>query len=380
MKISVLMPTYNDAKYVGKSIESVLSQREVDVELIIVNDGSTDETEKIVLSYNDGRIKYIKQENKGQLDALLNGSKFITGDFVCLFHSDDLLTDEFAFKRNATTILEKNLDGVYSDYVKINEKDEETGVLRVYKDFGEKALKKLIHLNGANVIGDPFFVKKEVFFRYIVKNYIIWNQPYWFKIKDGKIHSLRLSYISQPWYKYRVYSENYARSEVGKFVASNGVIRTIVELSKFYKIHFAGFRYIHKLPTNLVVHHSEIGYEQYRRQVYNLIKKVFKNYGVSSESNIYYEALLNFYERKSNVKLDIEDKLIKEAPLLFGKDVNIFYNMLLSNNLPRLYKILLETAFKGGFEIVVNKEYEKKINLILKFLNLSVPVSTKGGY
>ena len=189
-----------------------------------------------------------------------------------------------------------------------------------------------------------------------------------------------MSYISQPWYKYRVYSENYARSEVGKFVASNGVIRTIVELSKFYKIHFAGFRYIHKLPTNLVVHHSEIGYEQYRRQVYNLIKKVFKNYGVSSESNIYYEALLNFYERKSNVKLDIEDKLIKEAPLLFGKDVNIFYNMLLSNNLPRLYKILLETAFKGGFEIVVNKEYEKKINLILKFLNLSVPVSTKGGY
>ncbi|WP_049750994.1 glycosyltransferase family 2 protein [Fervidobacterium nodosum] len=137
MKISVLMPTYNDAKHIGKSIESVLSQRKVDVELIIVNDGSTDETEKIVLSYNDRRIKYIKQENKGQLDALLNGSKFITGDLVCLFHSDDLLTDEFAFKRNAITIIEKNLDGVYSDYVKINEKDEETGILRVYKNFGE---------------------------------------------------------------------------------------------------------------------------------------------------------------------------------------------------------------------------------------------------
>lgn len=378
MKVSVLMPTYNDSKFISKAIKDVLSQRGVEVELIIINDGSTDETEKIVLSHRDSRIKYVKQENKGQLDALLNGSRLITGDFVCLFHSDDLLTDEFAFQRNVTNILERDLDGVYSDYITINEKDEKTGILNVYKDFGERALRKLIQYRGSNLIGDPFFVRREVFFRHIVKNYVIWNQPYWFTIKDGKIHLLRLGYINQPWYKYRVYSENYARSDVGKFVASNGVIRTIIDLSKFYKVRLASFRYLHRLPTSLfVARRSKIDHELFRRQVLRFIKRIFKNYDIDLNSNVYYRALLNFYSKESNMKIEINDELIKEAPVLVGKDVNAFYNMILNSNLPDLYELLLSTALKGAFEIVINKEYEKKIKVILKFLNLAVPVHLK---
>jgi len=378
MKVSVLMPTYNDSKFISKAIEDVLNQRGVEVELIIINDGSTDETEKVVLCYRDSRVKYVKQENKGQLDALLNGSRLITGDFICLFHSDDLLTDEFAFQRNVTNILEKNLDGVYSDYITINKNDEETSILRVYRDFGERALRKLIQYRGSNLIGDPFFVRRDVFFRYIIKNYVIWNQSYWFTIKDGKIHLLKLGYINYPWYKYRVYSENYARSDVGKFVASSGVIRTITDLSRFYKVRLASFRYLHRLPTSVVVARcSEVDHEHYRRQVLKLVKGVLKNYDIDSNSNFYYKALLNFYSKESDIKLEIDDRLIKEVPILVGKDVNIFYNMLLNSNLPDLYNLLLNTALKGAFEIVINKDYEKKIKVILKFLNIAVPVHLK---
>jgi len=377
MKVSVLMPTYNDSKYIGRAIESVLSQRGVDVELIIINDGSTDETEEVVHSYKDERIKYIKQENKGQLDALLNGSRLVSGDFVCLFHSDDLLTDEFVFKRNTTRILERNLDGVYSDYITMDEKCRETGILKVHRDFGEKALRKLIQYSGSNVIGDPFFTKKNVFFRCIVKNYIIWNQPYWFAVDGGKIHLLRLEYIDQPWYKYRVYEGNYARSDIGKFVAVNGVIRTITDLSKFYRVPLTSFRYIHRLPTSLIVRRSRSSYERYRAQVCAFTRKVFKGYGIDPDSNVYYQALLSFYEKESDVRLEIDNKLINETPLLLGKDVSVFYNMLLNDKLPGLYKLFLKTALKGSFEVVIDKDFEKKVGMILKFLNFSAPVLTR---
>ena len=63
--VSIITPTYNHEKFIGKCIESVLAQSYPHWEQIIVDDGSNDGTEEIVASYNDERIKYIKQENKG---------------------------------------------------------------------------------------------------------------------------------------------------------------------------------------------------------------------------------------------------------------------------------------------------------------------------
>lgn len=64
-KITVLMPAYNVAKYITKAINSVLAQTFTDFELLIINDGSTDDTEKIVRSFSDDRIRLINQTNQG---------------------------------------------------------------------------------------------------------------------------------------------------------------------------------------------------------------------------------------------------------------------------------------------------------------------------
>ena len=56
--ISVIMPAYNTEKYIGRAIESVLQQSYLEFELIIINDGSTDATDNVVLSYTDERIHY----------------------------------------------------------------------------------------------------------------------------------------------------------------------------------------------------------------------------------------------------------------------------------------------------------------------------------
>jgi len=70
-KVSIVLPTYNGAKYIRQSIDSCLNQTYKNIELIIVNDGSTDGTPEIIRSYEDGRIKYLTHEkNKGLPHAL----------------------------------------------------------------------------------------------------------------------------------------------------------------------------------------------------------------------------------------------------------------------------------------------------------------------
>ena len=70
--VSVVLPAYNCEKYIAKAIESVLHQTFTDFELIIINDGSSDETESIILSFIDPRIVYLKNENNSGLIFTLN--------------------------------------------------------------------------------------------------------------------------------------------------------------------------------------------------------------------------------------------------------------------------------------------------------------------
>ncbi len=92
-KISVVMTVYNGERYLDKAILSVLHQTFDDFEFIIVNDGSTDRTEKIIKSYKDKRIVYIKKEKNEthyKLHEVINmGLKIAKGDYVARLDADD---------------------------------------------------------------------------------------------------------------------------------------------------------------------------------------------------------------------------------------------------------------------------------------------------
>jgi glycosyltransferase involved in cell wall biosynthesis len=89
-KLTVLMPAYNAAKYISEAITSVLEQSFVDFELLVINDGSTDETVKIVRSFNDPRIVLISQENKGIAAALNLGLNYAKAPYIARFDADDI--------------------------------------------------------------------------------------------------------------------------------------------------------------------------------------------------------------------------------------------------------------------------------------------------
>lgn len=86
---SIILPTYNRASFLSRSIGSVLTQDFQDWELLIIDDGSTDHTKEIVNSFNDQRIKYVYQENSERSAARNNGINQAQGAWLCFLDSDD---------------------------------------------------------------------------------------------------------------------------------------------------------------------------------------------------------------------------------------------------------------------------------------------------
>lgn len=95
MKFSIITPTWNQAAYIKDTIESVINQSHKDIEYLIIDNNSDDGTEDIVRSYmeKDPRIKYVREADHGQAEAINKGFNLATGDIVCWLNSDDYYFD-----------------------------------------------------------------------------------------------------------------------------------------------------------------------------------------------------------------------------------------------------------------------------------------------
>ncbi|MCL6471333.1 MAG: glycosyltransferase [Firmicutes bacterium] len=118
--ISVIMPVYNREKFLSDAIKSILNQTYKNFELIIVNDGSTDNSEDIILSFTDPRIKYIKQENGGVAAARNKGLDNAQGDFI-LFHDSDDISLPMRFELMRHKFASPNVSFVHCDMLEIDE-------------------------------------------------------------------------------------------------------------------------------------------------------------------------------------------------------------------------------------------------------------------
>lgn len=99
-KISILMCVYNEEKFIGDAIKSVLAQTYKNFELIIIDDGSTDDTSKIILSHlNDKRINFFQPGKLGKVKANNFAYEKSSGDFITFFSGDDLMSKESIQKR-----------------------------------------------------------------------------------------------------------------------------------------------------------------------------------------------------------------------------------------------------------------------------------------
>ena len=104
--VSLIIPCYNSERYIGRCLESILNQSENDIELILVNDGSTDKSSSIIDHYRHQlenfltRFVYIEQDNQGVGAACNNAFKKVTGKYLALLDSDDIILPDFIFRRS----------------------------------------------------------------------------------------------------------------------------------------------------------------------------------------------------------------------------------------------------------------------------------------
>ena len=105
--VSVIIPTYNHAMYIERTLESVFQQTYKNYEIIVIDDGSTDNTQEVIKSY-ENKITYICKENEGTAKSRNLGLKIAKGKYVAFLDSDDLWMPQKLELQ--VTLLDKNID------------------------------------------------------------------------------------------------------------------------------------------------------------------------------------------------------------------------------------------------------------------------------
>lgn len=193
-KVSIILPTYNGSKHIGQSIESCLNQTYFNIELIIVDDASIDDTPSIITSFKDGRIRVIRHEtNKGLPSALNTGFKSSAGNYLT-WTSDDNYYASNAIEKMASAISDGGLDFVYCDfYALIGNDDLNPKVYRTEYPFDP---------DKNTGIGACFMYKREVMEAvgdYDAEAFLAEDYDYWIRVSK----KFKMTHIDEPLYFYR---------------------------------------------------------------------------------------------------------------------------------------------------------------------------------
>lgn len=118
--VSVVIPAYNHERFIGAGIDSVLNQTMSDLELIIVDDGSTDNTAQLIKAYDDPRISYTWQENQDAYNTINRGMGMAQGQYISILNSDDVYTTN-RFEKCLQHIEKTGAEVVFSDVIPIDD-------------------------------------------------------------------------------------------------------------------------------------------------------------------------------------------------------------------------------------------------------------------
>jgi glycosyltransferase involved in cell wall biosynthesis len=158
---SVIIPTYNRQDFIAKTIQSVLAQEYPHFEVIVVDDGSTDDTENVVLGIEDSRVQYFKKENEERAAARNYGILQAKGDFLTFVDSDDLFYPNYL--NEALKLIERYPSDVFF-HLAYEMMDTEGKVLFKVNQRKGDLNKQLLTGNHLSCIG--VFVKRDILLKY----------------------------------------------------------------------------------------------------------------------------------------------------------------------------------------------------------------------
>lgn len=116
--VSVIIPSYNHQNFIGRAIESVLKQTYEKLEIVIIDDGSKDNSPDIIRNYHDPRIKFIEQENHGAHNTINRGLNMALGEYLCILNSDDEFHSD-RIKQMLDRLIKDENPGLACSYIQV---------------------------------------------------------------------------------------------------------------------------------------------------------------------------------------------------------------------------------------------------------------------
>lgn len=201
MKVSIITITYNSESTLVETIDSVLSQTYKDIEYIIIDGASTDDTGSIVHSYKDKITKFVSEKDNGLYDALNKGIAMATGDVIGILHSDDFYINHHTIENVVNTFKTHHADAVYADLFYVDKEDTS----KVHRKWKSGLYKHGMFMHGWMPPHPTFFVKRSVYEKYGSFNLdLVSAADYELMLRFIHKHKIKLAYLPEFIIKMRV--------------------------------------------------------------------------------------------------------------------------------------------------------------------------------
>lgn len=159
MKVSIITITYNSEPTLKDTIESVINQTYKNIEYILIDGGSTDETLSIIKSYGNKISTLISEKDSGLYDALNKGISLATGDVIGILHSDDFYTNNHVIQHVVSLFSNSPVDAVYADLYYV----DKINTNQIHRKWKAGIYKEGMFFNGWMPPHPTFFVKRSIY-------------------------------------------------------------------------------------------------------------------------------------------------------------------------------------------------------------------------
>lgn len=240
IKVSIITVTYNSEKFLEETIKSVADQTYSNIEYIVVDGASTDNTLSIVKKYREKGVisKFVSEPDKGIYDAMNKGLKMISGDIVAFLNSDDFYMNEHVIEAIIRSFQNNGSDICYGDVIFVR-RDNPRKVVRYWKT-GEFKKRKLA--GGWQVPHPALFIKRELVKKigfYDLSYEIASDYEYMVK---SLLMAERITYISKPLVAMRWGGKS--TSSISNMIKGNREIHSILKKHNLHPLPFPIFLFM----------------------------------------------------------------------------------------------------------------------------------------
>ena len=316
-KVSVIVPIYNAEIYIDKCIQSIINQTLKDIEIILVDDGSTDKSVEISNKYaeNDKRIKVIKQKNKGASSARNYGISVATGDFITFVDSDDFIEiDMLEVLYNAA--IDNKCDVILSGIKIVKDSNIEYEFTTDSKIYTKQEVFKLFYFDK-----EPFspnyacgkLIKRSVCNKVKFREDIFLMEDTLFSVELFMNCSNNIMYIDRHLYNYvqRMGSESkhFSKKRITSFYALEEVLNLAKSIDEKYEKSF--LKVYSKLILSILQDIISFDFENNKREYFKISRALNKHY------------VDNMKSKDISYKNKIHLSIIRISPSLYKTSLNL---------------------------------------------------------